>query len=398
MSDQLPEEMERVLKFIRPSHKIVASANFKDRVMTKLMEENTAMKKHGFKTILRLAAVGALAALFIIGLSFAGWFGKGPAPVSAQSLLAQSVKAMSNLRAIHITARMRTLPRDNFEQIGLDEDFQPIEMWKQFSNPPRWRIEKPGRVVVMDGKSAFLWIKPDIAVKAGPNAGFVEWLKPLLDADQVLDTELQRVQQQRSELAVREDNTHMLVTIKSKAQGDFTHDWVKNKSIQESDNSRIYRFDARTKRLKGLQVSVKDVVVFEITGIEYDSPIDPALFSLALPPGVVAEEPAESQLQPVPGQSQMTARDAAEAFFQGCANQDWDKVKPLLPLSSFLLGVKGEYGGLQVISLGEAFQSGDYRGWFVPYEIKLKSGRVKKHNLAIRNDNPAKRWLVDGGF
>jgi len=33
-----------------------------------------------------------------------------------------------------------------------------------------------------------------------------------------------------------------------------------------------------------------------------------------------------------------------------------------------------------------------------PYEIKFKSGKSKKFNLAVRNDNPAKRWMVDGGF
>jgi hypothetical protein len=48
--------------------------------------------------------------------------------------------------------------------------------------------------------------------------------------------------------------------------------------------------------------------------------------------------------------------------------------------------------------LGDPFQSGQYPGWFVPYEIRLKSGEVKKHNLAIRNGNPAKHWLVDGGI
>jgi hypothetical protein len=55
-------------------------------------------------------------------------------------------------------------------------------------------------------------------------------------------------------------------------------------------------------------------------------------------------------------------------------------------------------GGLQVISLGEPFQAKPYPGWFVPYEIKFKNREVHKHNLAIRNDNPTKRYMVDGGI
>ena len=58
-------------------------------------------------------------------------------------------------------------------------------------------------------------------------------------------------------------------------------------------------------------------------------------------------------------------------------------------------------GGLQIVSLGTPFQSKGYaggNGWFIPYEIKLKDGTVKKYNLAVRNDNPAKRYVVNGGL
>jgi hypothetical protein len=39
-----------------------------------------------------------------------------------------------------------------------------------------------------------------------------------------------------------------------------------------------------------------------------------------------------------------------------------------------------------------------FAGWFVPYEIRFKDGTVKKHNLGVRDDNPAKRYVVDGGI
>ncbi len=38
------------------------------------------------------------------------------------------------------------------------------------------------------------------------------------------------------------------------------------------------------------------------------------------------------------------------------------------------------------------------RGWFVPYEIKLKSGTTEKWNLALRNDKAVHRYEVDGGI
>ena len=35
---------------------------------------------------------------------------------------------------------------------------------------------------------------------------------------------------------------------------------------------------------------------------------------------------------------------------------------------------------------------------YVPYEIRLKDGTVKKWQLAIRCDNPEHRWYFDGGL
>jgi hypothetical protein len=59
---------------------------------------------------------------------------------------------------------------------------------------------------------------------------------------------------------------------------------------------------------------------------------------------------------------------------------------------------KKHLGGLEIVELGEPFQAKPYGGWFVPYEIRFQGGRVQKHNLALRNDNAAKRYVIDGGL
>jgi len=96
----------------------------------------------------------------------------------------------------------------------------------------------------------------------------------------------------------------------------------------------------------------------------------------------------------------MTPKQAAQAFFEACSKEDWveaEKFSPM-PLAD---GLKKSLGGLEIVHLGEPFRSaislinGD---WFVPYEIKFKSGQVKKWNLALRKNPQAKRFIVDGGF
>jgi RNA polymerase sigma factor (sigma-70 family) len=97
--------------------------------------------------------------------------------------------------------------------------------------------------------------------------------------------------------------------------------------------------------------------------------------------------------------AQQTARD----LFEALGNGDWDKVATLCP-PGFALGnklneqIKGELAGLQVISLGDPFVKPPYPGVFVPYEIRFKSGETKKYQLAIRQDNPERKWYFDGGL
>lgn len=98
----------------------------------------------------------------------------------------------------------------------------------------------------------------------------------------------------------------------------------------------------------------------------------------------------------------ITSEEATKRFFVGCQTEDWKTVRQLIPgFANFIqleLIVKAEYGGLTIISLGKSFKSGQYPGEFVPYSIRLKSGNIKKMNLALRRDNPEKKWVVDGGF
>jgi hypothetical protein len=92
----------------------------------------------------------------------------------------------------------------------------------------------------------------------------------------------------------------------------------------------------------------------------------------------------------------MTADQATRAFFEACGRNDWNEAgKFWSPINE---ESKEYLGGVQIISLGQPFTSKTYRGQFVPYEIKLSNGETRKHNLAVRNDNPAHRWQVDGGI
>jgi|ERR1017187_3383348 RNA polymerase sigma factor (sigma-70 family) len=99
-----------------------------------------------------------------------------------------------------------------------------------------------------------------------------------------------------------------------------------------------------------------------------------------------------------------TPEQVAKTFFEACSQEDWTEAAKFCE-TGYPLGdnFKNYYGGLQVVSLGKPFWGwfsarDKYGGVFVPYEIRLKNGEVKKWQLAIRCDNPDKRWYFDGGM
>ena len=365
---------------------------------------------------IRLLGIGgvlsaAVALLFILGL-WATQPGSqaraAESKVQAAEVLAQCAKAVPKISSIHIKGKMRNPPYDNFIYLDPKLEFAPIEIWKQFGENAKWRVEKPGRVIVMDGVSTIQLIKPpqNVAIKIpSPSEGAFDtgWLFSFANVQDLVNRQLQSALAKGWDmnLTYEQDNgvKDLLVTVEAKSAKD-ADDYLKNDSLDTSDTRRVYRFDDETKLLKAVQIYMhvkdKDVLVFEADKIEYDQPIAPATFTLELPKDVNwYQEP--TKLADNEKYEKMTPKEAAAAFFEGCTKENWDEVKKYWPmpvderLKEFL-------GGVQVISLGEPFQAKPYPGWFVPYEIKFKNGESHKHNLAIRNDNPTKRYMVDGGL
>ena len=312
--------------------RILQEQSLKLRKANKIDRQFQLWRKIMKSRISRLAAAAVVIAAAGLSIVF---FGTSMPTASAARVLAEAAEAMAKLRSVYIKVQIRTMPHDNFELIGLDYDFVPHEMWKQFDGTfhGKWRVEKPGRVVVMDGQSSLLLIKPNHAAKGEAGTGFVLWLKHLLDVDKVLDKEIELARIEGSELHLTHDTgldgkDKLVVAVEALAQGDFTNDWLKNKSICASNNLRIYAFDAETKLLESLEVYVhterEDVLVLRITDIEYDPEIDPTLFTLELPEDVIWHE----QPKEVPSgykYRQMLPDEVAKAFFQACADEDWDE-------------------------------------------------------------------------
>jgi hypothetical protein len=380
----------------------------KERIMNTLPEP-AALQARSKPYPWKVVTAATAAALLIVATSLGVWYAQtgGNQPLTAFRVLGQAAYAMANFQTVHIKATLRTHPGENFAFIDLKSDPVPIELWREAGKPGRWRLQNPGRVVVMDGQRSVLWIpKAKLTNEAPPGGGaFIEWFAMLMEPDTLLEREMKTASEDGSSLTLTRETgptgaEELVVSIDSAAKGDFSQsDYARDYSIDESDNLRIYRFDADTKRLTGLQIYVHqpkgDVLVFETQSVAYDEPMDDSLFALDIPADAVGfVEPKVAGAVP----EASTPEGAARAFFEACATEDWDRLRPLGGYTAIPDWLKNGFGGLQIISIGKPFRSGNYPGYFVPYEIRLKDGSIRKHNMAVRNDNPAKQYVEDGGI
>jgi hypothetical protein len=369
-------------------------------------ERETIMSKlfTGWGLGLSAAAAAAVVALVVL-LASPG------AKVSAAEVMARGAKAVAGLGSIHIQGKLRTLPHDNFSHIDPTQPFHDIQLWKQFVPELKWRIEKPGRVALMDGQSTLLFIKPpgNTAMKipqASPSAFDTDWLHRIANLSATIEAELSNAAQLGWPLSLAEKRaadgrTKAIVTIEARS-GLPENDYLKNKLFDTADSRRVYSFDTATELLEAVQIYLStpagEVLVFEITRIDYNQPIDPTVFQLELPANVAWYK---DELAPLPDNAKyasMTAEQAARVYWEAFAREDWIEAERFRkhPLAE---KIKQLAGGLELISLGEAFASEAYDpdGRFVPYEIRLRGGDVLKHNIALKKDRKTGRWFVDGG-
>ena len=191
-----------------------------------------------------------------------------------------------------------------------NSDFYPIELWKQFEPELKWRVEKPGRVVVMDGQQTVLYIKTaNEAVKflqPSPSAFDTDWLHRIANLSNTISNELRLAQAQGWKLDLAEETAadgrlKSIVTVHAKC-GLPDDDYRRNKFFHDADTRRVYRFDAQTERLEAVQIylvrSTGEVQIFDLSQIDYDQPIDPSVWQLDLPADVSwYQEPQEAARQ-----------------------------------------------------------------------------------------------------
>lgn len=325
---------------------------------------------------------------------------------AARNSFAQAIVAMNGVRSIRIELHIRTDADENFDYTNPLDEPVPHTIEAIYSPQLLWRIEKPGRKALYDGQHTYLWFDALGEGEVLPySPGVAGMLLQLIDPGQLLSFEEQLTRlHDGSRYTLRREGDTLRLTVHSPAQGDFSQsDYMRNTSVAESDTRREYRFDAASGRLLGgsitfLAADGREQTLLKIDRIEYDAPLDAATLT-ALPEGITWRE----LTQPEAATSRLADIDAGRAarlILDAFATWDTGILDEALSAYGARARqlLRSRYTGATLVECSAPVRSGNYPGLFIPCRLRMADGTTEELHLALRNDNPQRSWVVDGGL
>lgn len=394
------ETLRSVTPRFEPSVPEGLEARLLDAVHRRATVSKTPERRPRRRLVGLLSGVVSAAAVVIVVLTF----GLNTPARAARNRLTQAIASMEGLRSIRIELRIRTSEQENFDYIDPHREFIPHTLEAIYSPRLLWRVEKPGRKALYDGEHTYLWfdsLNDGLIQPYAPDA--IGMLNLLIDPSQLLELERQLTRAHTgARYELRREAEVLYLTVISPAQGDFSQsDHERNTSIIESNTRREYRFDALNGRLLGARVTLLaeegERALLEIDRITYDAPLDTATLTV-LPEGINWTD--QTRNTPSPRLTGIDAKEAARLILAAFAT--WDNEILDEALRSYGAHARellqSRYAGATVERLSEPVRSGKYPGWFIPCTLRMGDGSRERIRLALRNDNSAGSWVVDGGL
>ena len=101
----------------------------------------------------------------------------------------------------------------------------------------------------------------------------------------------------------------------------------------------------------------------------------------------------------------MSPDAVARKFFESLSTGDVNVLRCIVPKAGMFEepNFRPRVLGLRIISIGKPFQKPNFpekSQWYVPYEVRLKTGEIRKGDLGFIQSHPRHRgkWTFDGGF
>lgn len=302
--------------------------------------------------------------------------------------------ATGNVEAVHVVLSARTREGEDFAYVQVDGPMQRVEAWLE--NPHREpfghaRIDKRDRVYVFDGRQTMRYFsRGGEALRFEGGGVEAEALWPAGWVQLVRNAASSAVELRAH--GEGGDTARVLLFEKGVSSAPLEPHF-----LHEFDRETELLWDVRTQRLLSMRRWVRHagerVLVAETERIEYLPAIPDQEFRLDLADDVrwITLRPASPEI------ARMTPSQATRAFFEAGMRGD-RAVLQMLCSSPAVIDFLLANPPVEILAIGEPIRTASYPGVRVPYQVRLRSGRVVEHRLALRNDNEQQRWEWDGGL
>lgn len=404
---------EQIIQMLTPNIEVKPSADLKQRILkaaaeqSKAAEQTAKPRKNRFSYW--LGAATSMAAVVAIAITF---MLNTPA-YAARRYFTNAILAANEVKTMIFKGKVRTKADEPIDYINPECDFVPATIKVIYDEPMLWSIEKEdGRTIFYKGadergNNVYQWVQGFDSGWYASHAGYVgDELEVFLNPSLLLEAEKKAAAWQRgSRYEIIDNGVSVEVKVTTMAQGDYSESAnMLNTSLAEANTVRMYTFDKASGRLTKLRIDMEisselQKTVIESESIAYNEPLTAAElvdsdYSNVSFQSVNYQQTGSSPLAGI------TANKAAKIILS--AMSSWDTT--ILDTALYFFNgdvrdvVKRKYEGLQIVSIGKPTKSGLYPGRFVKCKIILADGTEETLNLALRNDNSAEVWLLDGGI
>lgn len=345
------------------------------------------------RTMFRIARYSSLAAAVVVAALAVGLLMSSSPSGYA---LAQTLEANRGVRFVHIQADP---PGDGLADAWaqFDDEGRPLHLRLEFP-----KTEDGAKVVVWQKGKAEIWFKDKkSAVVVYDSKVLAQISQAFLNSQQVMERLYARAEAGLAKIEIMEPA----------GKGEpvrLTVVWPDRPALRE-----VYLVDRETKLLRTMETYGKvDGDVYRFLGrlqyLGYNEPIDPAFFTLDLPPDVVRVDQTTQEIGLAKGD--MTDNQVAVAvvrqFFEAVGAKDYAKARRMyegIPAEK-VKEIFGQADRVQIVSLGEPTPHARPETQFlcVPFEVELETGGTKSTKKGTAYVRPVynhpDHWTINDGI
>ena len=405
-TNEYDRQSEQIIQMLTPKVEVKPSPDMRERILKAAEQAAAQPKRQKSRMGYWLGAISSAAAVIAVAITLTL-----NSPVyAARKYFSGAIMAASDVKTMVMKLSVRTKPDEPIDYLNPSLDFIPATVKVIYGEPMLWSMEKKdGRNVLCNGDGyVYEWIGGKdgrVGWKKSANGVINGDLAAFLDPRLLLEAERRTAERNKGTKYQVIDNGELVVVMAmTTAQGDFSEsEYTLNTSLAEASTVRVYSFAKSTGELVQMRIDIvvddKPITVIESESIAYNEPL-------------TASNLSDKDLSQIEFQSNdivnavdsplvgITADEAAKIILK--AMREWD-TEILNTAMHYFKGdvmkiVEDRYRGLEVKSIEKAVKSGLYPGRFVKCKVVLPNGKKETLTLALRNDNKAKVWLVDGGL